>query len=49
MILGGVFHLFNANSFFGFTKRNPFGTPNRYALLILFGYVLFIVLAHAVI
>ena len=40
-LLGGglLLHLFNINSFFGFTKRNPVGTPNRFALLALAGYV----------
>jgi hypothetical protein len=33
-----VFHLLNANSFFGFTKTNPTLTSNRYALLALVGY-----------
>ncbi|MDG7016699.1 MAG: hypothetical protein JRM82_04910, partial [Nitrososphaerota archaeon] len=28
LLLGGVFHLFNANSFLGFTKTNPFGSPS---------------------
>ena len=39
-LLGGglLLHLFNINSFFGFTKNNPFGTPRRFALLALVGY-----------
>ncbi len=39
-LLGGglLLHLFNINSFFGFTKSNPFGTPKRFALLALVGY-----------
>lgn len=39
-LLGGglLLHLFNINSFFGFTKNNPFGTPKRFALLALVGY-----------
>jgi hypothetical protein len=39
LIVGIVFHLINANSFFGFTKKNPFRTPNRYAGVALFGFV----------
>ena len=45
LILGGIFHLVNANSFFGFTRRNPFGTPAAYALLTLVGFSLFIFFA----
>ena len=39
-LLGGalVLHLLNANSFFGFTKANPTGTPRRYAALALGGF-----------
>jgi len=40
LIAGGVLHLLNANSFFGFTKTNPTKTPKTYASLALFGYVL---------
>ncbi|MBS1905536.1 MAG: hypothetical protein JST33_02985 [Actinobacteria bacterium] len=40
LLLGGLLlHALNANSFFGFTRRNPVGTPRRYALLTLVGYV----------
>jgi hypothetical protein len=45
MLLGGIFHLINANSFFGFTRRNPFKTPVAYALLTLVGFGLFIFFA----
>lgn len=45
MLLGGLFHLVNANSFFGFTKKNPFKTPAAYALLALVGFGLFIFFA----
>lgn len=40
-LLGGglLLHLLNANSFFGFTKSNPFGTPTRFATLTLVGYL----------
>lgn len=44
-LLGGglLLHLFNINSFFGFTKKNPVGTPKRFALLALVGYVIAII------
>lgn len=45
LILGGVFHLVNANSFFGFTRKNPFKTPKSYALMALAGFALFIFFA----
>ncbi|GIT81498.1 hypothetical protein LLS1_31670 [Leifsonia sp. LS1] len=40
-VLGGglLLHLFNANSAFAFTKRNPLDTPTRFALVTLVGYV----------
>lgn len=40
-LLGGglLLHLLNANSFFGFTKSNPVGTPKRFAILTLMGYL----------
>jgi hypothetical protein len=50
MLLGSVFHLANSNSFFGFTKRNPMGgSSNAYATFALLGFVLFILLASALI
>jgi hypothetical protein len=44
-LLGGalLLHALNANSFFGFTKANPTGTPNRYAALALGGFAAAIV------
>lgn len=39
LMTGIVFHLINANSFFGFSKRNPFRTADRYAGAALFGFV----------
>ncbi|WP_426302147.1 hypothetical protein [Arthrobacter sp. R-11] len=44
-LLGGglLLHLFNINSFFGLTKQNPVGTPKRFALLALVGYVFAII------
>ncbi len=41
LLIGFVFHALNANSFFGFTKRNPTPTPAAYAALALFGFVAF--------
>ena len=50
LLSGGVFHLANSNSFFGFTKRNPMGgSSNAYATFAFFGFVLFILLASALI
>jgi hypothetical protein len=45
LALGLVFHLVNANSFFGFTRTNPFSTPRSYALLALAGFIVFIGIA----
>lgn len=39
LLLGGaLLHLCNANSFFGFTRRNPFPTSRRFALIAALGY-----------
>lgn len=38
LLAGLVLHLFNANSFLGFTKANPTKTANRYAGLALLGF-----------
>jgi len=39
LLVGGlVLHMLNANSFFGFTKKNPTTTPNQYATLALVGF-----------
>jgi hypothetical protein len=46
LIAGGVLHLLNANSFFGFTKTNPTKTPKKYASLALFGYIIAIVIMN---
>jgi hypothetical protein len=45
LLLGMVFHLVNANSFFGFTRKNPFKTPASYALIALIGFALLIFFA----
>ena len=47
-LLGGIFHLVNANTFFGFTKKNPFKTPATYALITLIGFALFIFFASRI-
>ncbi len=48
LALGVVFHIINANSFFGFTKKNPFSTPRQYAVVCLIGFLAFIVLANLI-
>ncbi|GAB6285568.1 MAG: hypothetical protein STSR0009_17690 [Methanoregula sp.] len=48
IIIGSIFHLVNANSFFGFTKSNPFKTAHSYAVLTLLGFVFFIFAVLAV-
>ena len=48
LVIGFLFHLVNANSFLGFSKKNPFGTPNLYAMVALSGFIAFIVLANSV-
>ncbi len=45
LLLGMIFHLINANSFFGFTKKNSFKSPASYALIVLIGFALFIFFA----
>ena len=48
LALGIVFHAINANSFFGFTRKNPTSSPRAYALLALVGFVAFIFLANSI-
>ncbi|HTY53539.1 MAG TPA: hypothetical protein VMB35_10160 [Methanomicrobiales archaeon] len=48
LVLGIAFHLVNANSFFGFTKKNPASSPRAYALLALFGFLGFILVAFGI-
>lgn len=48
IIIGSIFHLVNANSFFGFTKSNPFKTAHSYAVLTLLGFFFFIFAVLAV-
>jgi hypothetical protein len=40
LAIGVIFHAINANSFFGFSKTNPFGSPNAYAAAALLGFAL---------
>lgn len=44
LLLGFVFHLINANSFLGFSRKNPF-TAGSYAVLALAGFSVFIAMA----
>ncbi|MDD1689674.1 MAG: hypothetical protein LUQ66_03340 [Methanoregula sp.] len=44
LALGFAFHLINANSFLGFSKKNPF-TARGYAVAALFGFLTFIGIA----
>ncbi len=48
LVLGTVFHLLNANSFFGFTKKNPSKSANSYAVLSLIGFIGFSLIANLV-
>jgi hypothetical protein len=48
LAIGIVFHLINANSFFGFTKKNPFSSPKAYAIITLIGFSAFILLANTI-
>ncbi len=49
LTLGIVFHLINANSFFGFSRENPFRTPRAYATVVMSGFVVFILIADLII
>ncbi len=48
LLLGSIFHLINANSFFGFTRKNTFRTPASYAMAALIGFALFIFFASRI-
>jgi hypothetical protein len=48
LVLGTIFHLLNANSFFGFTKTNPSKSSGSYAVLALVGFVAFSLIANLV-
>jgi hypothetical protein len=49
LVLGFLFHLINANSFFGFTRENPFKTPRAYATVVLIGFIVFILISDMII
>jgi len=44
LIIGTIFHVINANSFFGFIKRNPFPTAKAYGVVVLIGFVAIVIL-----
>jgi hypothetical protein len=48
LLAGTVFHLLNANSFFGFTKKNPTKDPNAIATSALFGFPLMILVFNLI-
>lgn len=48
MVIGTVFHLINANSFLGNSKRNPFKSVKQYAVLCLIGFIGFSLVANYV-
>jgi hypothetical protein len=48
LLLGFVFHMINANSFLGFSKKNPFGTPRSYAIIAFIGFFVFIGIANGI-
>jgi len=49
LLIGVIFHVANANSFFGFIKKNAFGGSKGNALMVLVGYLLFIILGSGLI
>lgn len=49
LILGAGGHLLNANSFFGFTKTNPFKSPESYAFFAIIGFIGFSLIANYII
>jgi hypothetical protein len=49
LAIGAIFHLINANSFLGLTKRNPFKSPKVYAALAFFGNLAFALAANFVV
>lgn len=48
LVIGFLFHMINANSFFRFSAKNPFGSPRVYAAAALVGFAAFILLADGV-
>ncbi len=49
LVIGGVFHGINANSFLGLSKKNTVKSSNAYAGLALFGFGAFTIVASLVI
>jgi len=49
LVIGAIFHLINANSFLGLTKKNPFKSPRAYAVLTLVGFMAFYLAVNPVI
>lgn len=49
LVIGTIFHLINANSFLGLTKKNPFKSPTAYAVLTLVGFLAFSLAVNSVI
>ncbi len=49
LIIGGVFHGVNANSFLGFSKKNSVKSSNAYAGLALLGFTAFTILASVLV
>lgn len=48
ILAGSIFHLLNANSFFGFTKKNPTKDSNAIATSALFGFPLMILVFNLI-
>ncbi len=48
LVLGTAGHLLNANSFFGFTKTNPFKSIKPYAIFAIIGFIMFSLIANYV-
>ena len=48
LIIGAVFHAINLPSFFGSNRKNSVKSSNGYALLALFGFGAFIIVASLV-
>lgn len=49
LVTGVLFHLVNANSFFGFSKENPIKSVRVYAVLCLAGFAAFAFIADGII
>ncbi len=49
LIIGGIFHLINANSFFGFSEKNNIKSSNVYAGLALLGFSAFTLITSLII